>query len=141
MTTTKRPVKTLKLLTAAEILAAVDIQEEIVAVPEWKGAVRIVGLTGHERDRYEAWILQGKGKNKDVNLTQSRAKLVMLCARDAEGQRLFDEAQVIALGKKSALALQRLFDVAARLSGLDEDTLESIQDDLGNAPSDDSGSA
>jgi hypothetical protein len=133
--------KTLKLLTAAEILAAVDTQEKIVEVPEWGGSVRIVGLTGLERDRYEAWIIQGKGKNRDVNLAQSRAKLVMMCARDADGNRLFDESQVIALGKKNAKALQRVFDVAGDLSGLDEDTLEKIQDDLGNAPSDDSGSA
>jgi hypothetical protein len=37
--------------------------------------------------------------------------------------------------------MQRVFDKASALSGLDEDTLEKIQDDLGNAPSDDSGSA
>lgn len=131
----------LKLATRDEILAAVDLQEEIVQVPEWKLNVRIVGLTGSERDQYEAWIIQGKGKNRDVNLKQSRAKLVMMCAKDADGKRLFDEADLIRLGAKSALPLQRLFDVAAALSGLDEDTLEKIQDDLGNAPSDDSGSA
>lgn len=133
--------KTLKLLTRDEILAAADVQEETVQVPEWGGAVRIVGLTGSERDQYEAWIIQGKGKNRDVNLRQSRAKLVMMCAKDAEGKRLFDEADLIRLGAKSALAMQRVFDVAAALSGLDEDALEKIQDDLGNALSDDSGSA
>lgn len=131
----------LKLLTRDEIFAAVDVQEEIVAVPEWGGPVRIVGLTGSERDQYEAWIISGKGKNRDVNLRQSRAKLVMMTAKDAEGKRLFDEADLIRLGARSALALQRVFDAAAKLSGLDEDSLEKIQDDLGNAPSDDSGSA
>lgn len=133
--------KPLKLLSAAEILAVNDTQEAIVEVPEWGGSVRIVGLTGSERDRYEAWVIQGKGKNRDINLAQSRAKLVMMCARDADGNRLFDEAQVVALGKKNAKALQRVFDVAGDLSGLDDDTLEKIQDDLGNAPSADSGSA
>lgn len=131
----------LKLLGRDEILAAIDIQVENVAVPEWGGSVRIRGLSGTERDQYEAWIISGKGKNRDVNLRQSRAKLVMMCAVDTDGKRLFDEADIIRLGAKSALALQRVFDKAAALSGLDEDTLEKIQDDLGNAPSDDSGSA
>jgi len=133
--------KATTLLTRDAILAAVDIQSEDVPVPEWGGTVRIRGLSGTERDQYEAWIIQGKGKNRDVNLRQSRAKLVMMCAVDADGKRLFDEADIIRLGAKSALAMQRVFDKAAALSGLDEDTLEQIQDNLGNAPSDDSGSA
>lgn len=131
----------LKLLGRDEILAAVDLQQEDVPVPEWGGTVRIRGLSGSERDQYEAWIISGKGKNRDVNLRQSRAKLVMMCAVDVDGRRLFDEADIIRLGAKSALAMQRVFDKAAALSGLDEDALEKIQDDLGNAPSDDSGSA
>lgn len=131
----------LKLLGRDEIFAAADTQVEDVAVPEWGGSVRIRGLSGSERDQYEAWIIQGRGKNRDVNLKQARAKLVMMCAVDAEGKRIFDEADLIRLGAKSALALQRVFDKASALSGLDEDTLEKIQDDLGNAPSDDSGSA
>lgn len=133
--------KAVKLLGRDEILAAVDLQQEDVPVPEWGGTVRIRGLSGSERDQYEAWIISGKGKNRDVNLRQSRAKLVMMCAVDADGKRLFDEADIIRLGAKSALAMQRVFDKAAALSGLDEDALEKIQDDLGNAPSDDSGSA
>lgn len=131
----------LKLLGRTEILDAADTQVEDVAVPEWGGTVRIRGLSGSERDSYEAWIIQGKGKNRDINLRQSRAKLVMMCAVDADGKRLFDEADLVRLGAKSALAMQRVFDTAAALSGLDEDALEKIQDDLGNAPSDDSGSA
>lgn len=130
-----------KLLGRSEILDAVDLQQQDVAVPEWGGTVRIRGLSGAERDQYEAWIISGKGRNRDVNLRQSRAKLVMMCVVDADGKRLFDEADISRLGAKSALAMQRVFDVAAALSGLDEDTLEKIQDDLGNALSDDSGSA
>lgn len=130
-----------KLLGRDEILSAVDIQIEDVPVPEWKGTVRVRGLTGTERDQYEAWIIQGKGKNRDINLRNARAKLVMMCVVDADGKRLFDEADIVRLGARSALAMQRVFDKASALSGLDEDTLEKMQDDLGNAPSDDSGSA
>lgn len=129
------------LLGRDAILAADDTQVEDVAVPEWGGTVRIKGLTGTERDQYEAWIISGKGKNRNINLRNSRAKLVMMAVVDADGKRVFDEADIIRLGAKSALGLQRVFDKAAALSGLDEETLEKIQDDLGNAPSDASGSA
>ncbi len=129
------------LLTRDAILAAVDVQTEDVPVPEWGGTVRVRGLSGTERDGYELWIIQGKGRNRDINIRQSRAKLVALTIVDADGKRVFDEADVALLGKKSALALQRVFDKAAALSGLDEETLEKIQDDLGNDQSDDSGSA
>ena len=48
---------TMKELTAAEILGTEDIVEELVEVPEWKGTVRVRGLTGRERDAYEASLL------------------------------------------------------------------------------------
>src|SRR5574341_2352955 len=121
------------LLSRDAILAAVDVQTEDVPVPEWGGTVRVRGLTGTERDQYELWIVQGKGRNRDINIRQSRAKLVMMCVVDGDGKRLFDEADIVALGRKSALALPRVFDKAGALSGLDEETLEKIQDDLGNA--------
>jgi hypothetical protein len=123
------------------ILEVDDVQIADENVPEWGITVRIRGLTGTERDGYELWIIQGKGRNRDINIRQSRAKLVMMTIVDGEGKRVFDEADIVALGKKSALALQRVFDKAAALSGLDEETLEKIQDDLGNDPSDASGSA
>lgn len=129
------------LLSRDAILGAVDVQVEDIEVPEWGGTVRIRGLSGTERDEYEAWIISGKGRNRDINLRNSRAKLVALCVVDEQGSRVFDPGDVAALGKKSAIALQRVFDKAAALSGLDDDALEKIQDDLGNAPSDDSGSA
>ncbi|MEW6223198.1 MAG: hypothetical protein AB1627_01075 [Chloroflexota bacterium] len=129
------------LLSRDAILAAADYVTADVAVPEWGGTVRVKGLTGRERDSYEASILSGKGKNRDINLRNARAKLVVMAAIDEAGNRVFDDADVVALGQKSALALQRVFDKASELAGLDDEAIENLTAELGNDPSGDSGSA
>lgn len=129
------------LLSRDAVLAANDAATRDVEVPEWGGSVRVKGLTGVERDRYESQLIVGRGAKRDVNLTNARAKLVVMSVVDAEGAQLFDVADVATLAKKSAIALQRVFDVAAELSGLDEDAMEQLTESLGNDPSADSGSA
>jgi hypothetical protein len=119
------------------ILAAPDIKTEQVAVPEWGGTVLVRGMTGAERDEYEATLVVGKGKNRDVNMRNARAKLVVRCLVDADGKRLFGDADVAALGKKSATALERVFDVARRLSGMSDEDLEEL---MGNLPGQSDGS-
>ena len=57
-------------LTRDEILQAQDIQFEDVKVPEWNGTVRVRGLTGVERDALEASLIEGKGKDAQVNLAK-----------------------------------------------------------------------
>lgn len=115
-------------LTRDEILAADDIAEELVTVAQWKGgAVLIRGLTGAERDDFEASCIKGKGRKAEVTIQNLRAKLVALSAVDATGARLFTEQDVVALGKKSGAALARLYEVAARLSGISDDDLEELK--------------
>ena len=53
---------------------------------------------------------------------------------------MFTDGQVVALGRKNAAALQRVFRVAQRLSGLAEDEVDELTVALGNDPSVDSGS-
>lgn len=121
---------------AAEILAKPDIVFEVVRVPEWdiEGkppvAVRIQGLTGKERDAYEMSIMQGKGQNREMNVRNARAKLVQKSARLADGKHLFTEDQIRALGDKSALAMERLFDVARRLSGLTDTDVKELTENF-----------
>lgn len=47
-----------------------------------------------------------------------RASLVAECTGDASGARLFTEADVKALGQKSAKALTRVWEVATKLNGI-----------------------
>lgn len=100
-----------------------DRQYEDVTVPEWGGTVRVVGLTGIERDRMEASVV---GNGKKMNLTNFRARLCALSIVDDQGERIFADADIGALGKKSAAALDRVFSVAQRLSGLSDEDVEDL---------------
>jgi hypothetical protein len=131
----------MKELTAAEILAAEDIIEELVEVPEWKGTVRVRGLTGRERDAFEASLLDQRGRSSKTNLQNARTKLVVLAVRNADGSRMFTEAQISELSAKSAVALNRVFTKARDLAGMTEEDVEELTLGFDDAPSEPSTSA
>lgn len=122
-------------LTRDAILGARDLPTEDVEVPEWGGTVRVRGLTGTERDAFEQSIARRKGKNVELNLRNVRAKLVALSVVDEQGNRIFSEADVDALGQKSAAALDRIFRVAQRLSGLTDEDVEELTGNSLSIPS------
>lgn len=125
------------------ILGADDRRTESVYVPEWGGDVTVRGLTGVERDAYEAGIASPRPDGRQhINLRNLRARLVALACIDPEtGDRLFRDDDVEALGARSATALERVFVVARRLSGLSDDDIEGMAEGFGDAPSGDSTSA
>jgi hypothetical protein len=124
------------------ILKAEDLETEEVDVPEWGGRVRVQALSGRDRDAYEASCLQERAKGQMVhNLLNVRAKLVVRCLVDGEGNRLFADTDANALGQKSSAALDRVFEVAARLSRLNSEDVEELAGNSGAAPSGDSPSA
>lgn len=117
------------LLSKEAILAAQDVVTELVEVPEWGGSVRVRGLTGAERDAFEGETIQRNGRDVKTNTRNLRARLVVLSVVDDAGVRLFAFHDIEALGEKSARALDRIFAVAMRLSGLrDEDVAEMAED-------------
>lgn len=128
-------------LTKEQILAAHDIVTETVNVPEWGGEVRVRGLSAAERDQFEDRIVKREGKRSRVILTDIRARLTAICMVDEAGGRLFSEAEVAALTQKSAAALQRVFEVAQRLSGLTDQDAEELEKNSGIVPADDLPSA
>lgn len=116
-------------LSADQILDAKDLPCEDVEVPEWGGTVRVRGLDGAERDKFEARFVgdDGKASTKGKALELYRARLVAACVVDEQGKRLFQgDAVVRRLGEKSAVALQRVCDVAMRLSGMSEDDQKEL---------------
>jgi len=114
----------MSMLTREAILAADDLKREEVQVPEWGGAVCVTTMTGAGRDAWEQSLVGAKGA---VNITNVRARLVAYTVVDAEGQRLFTDADAEALGRKSAAALDRCAKVAQRLNGLNDTALEDAR--------------
>lgn len=127
-------------LSAGDILSANDIIEELVLVPEWKtkegrDTVRVRALTGTERDAFEASIVNARGPNREQNLRNVRAKLVYLSVVKPDGSRLFTESQIPQLGAKSAAALNRVWNVAQRLSGISDEEVKELALGFDDAPS------
>jgi len=120
----------MELLTRDQILNAQDLDSEDVAVPEWGGTVRVRALSGAERDNFEASITERKGRKTRMNLANLRARLVQLCVVDQKGKSLFRRTDIDALGKKSAAALDRVFDVCRRLSGMTEEDIEEMTENF-----------
>lgn len=124
------------VLAREDILAVSDIEIELVNVPEWGGSVYVKGMTGSERDQFESSIISlgSNGKAQKLNLTDSRAKLCSMTICDQTGKKLFSLADVKALTEKSAAALQRVFMVAQRLSGLGEEDIKELMEGLEERP-------
>jgi hypothetical protein len=122
-------------LTREQILGAQDLETRAVACPEWGGDVLVRALTGTQRDALEASVLQD---GKVRNLENFRARLLASAIVNDQGARLFKESDVLALGGKNAAVLDRLYAVAARLSGISQDDLEDLVGNSGGGPSGDS---
>ena len=122
-------------LSRKDILKAVDIKTETVPVPEWGGDVMVRGLNGLERDWFESSIVDFKASDKNhtvMTLDNVRAKLIVLTAVDEDGELLFASEDVEALGRKSASALQRVFEAAQRLSGLTKEDVAELAKNSGS---------
>lgn len=98
------------------ILKADDRRREEVEVPEWGGSVFIGVLSGSERDVFETSILEANKSGRGYSNIRARLAALTIC--DDNGERLFSEDDVEALGQKSSKALDRVFEAAQRINGL-----------------------
>ena len=137
--------ESMNYLTRDDILKREDIFIEEVEVPEWGGTVRVRGMSGVERDAFEnSFLVEAAPQNgqrrrkrqtaKKASLDNARAKLCAWCIVDGDGNRMFTDADVVALGAKSAAALDRVSEVAQELSGITEDDVEVLAQEMVEHP-------
>lgn len=117
----------MKYLNRDAILNAKDIKTQEVDVPEWGGIVLVKSLNGIERDKFEASIYEFKGTNVKYNRDNIRAKLIVQTVVDENLNPVFSIADVEGLGKKSAAALDKVFAVAQKLSGISAEDVEELE--------------
>ena len=119
-------------LSKDDILAAADLPTEDVEVPEWGGTVRVQGMSGEQRDAFEASIQKKTADGSmELDALDFRAKLAARVMVDEKGARLFTNSEVKQLSKKSAKPLQRIFEVGQRLSGMSDDDVASLEGNSG----------
>ena len=128
-------------LTKDQILSCQDRQIEKVLTPEWgeDGHIYVLSLTGKERDRFEAGsvLKDRKSGEYDVKMDNLRARLVTMTACTESGELLFSRDDVKQLGQRNAAVISRIYDVAARLSGITKQDLEELVKNSEAVPNED----
>lgn len=112
-------------LSRDQILAAQDVRFETIAVPAWGGDVRIRSMTGAARDEYDLWMYK-QGQDGGEVLRNLRAKLLAISIVDEAGEPIFTEADVDELGKKSAAAVELVYERINELNALDRKSIEAL---------------
>ena len=105
-----------RILSKAEILAAEDLPVEVVATPEWGGAVKVRGMSAEGRLQYVE-----KTRAADGSIDLEKATYYAVIYGVVEPQ--FTEADIPELKKRSAAVLDRISRVWLRLSGIGEEEL------------------
>ena len=114
------------MLTKDDILNADDLTEVTVSVPEWSGDVIVKSMSGVDRDEWERSIYHDGIKDFD----NIRAKLCAMSIVDESSKKLFTMADIRTLGGKSGKALDRVFTVAKKLSGIGKQEILSLKKNL-----------
>lgn len=114
---------------AKAILDSDDLRISKVTINEWKDSsgnpvtIGIRVMRVEERDAYEReWI----GK-REQGVENFRSKYLAKCLCHPEtGERLFTDADVAALAKKSAAVVSRLFELATSHNAMTEADVETL---------------
>ncbi len=109
-------------LIASQIIEASDLAALKVTVNEWGGDVYIRLMTVGERDAHELeWL-----NNKEKGVDNFRSKFLARCLSDAKGVRLFSDAEVPLLSKKSCVVMHRLWTQAMAHNALSGEDVQAI---------------
>jgi len=118
--------ETIMALTREQILGVKDFTIESVEVPEWGGLVYLRSLKGKGRDAFEGSRVRITDEKKvEMVHDNTRARLLSMTLCDEQGTLLFSEEDVEILGDKNAAVLDKLFEVAQRMSGLRPQDVEA----------------
>lgn len=114
------------MLTRDQILSAQDLNVEEVEVKEWGGKIRLRCLTGKEREDLAQLFVEAQQKKQSI-VPFYKERLLIMSIVDQNNDNIFKESDIEALSNKNPIVLQRLFDVAQKLSGLAEAELEEVK--------------
>ena len=70
--------------------------------------------------------MQGRGRNRRINLRNIRARLLARALCNADGSRKCSDGDAAWLGTKNAAVIDRLFSTAQRLSGVRDEDVEEL---------------
>jgi hypothetical protein len=112
-----------KILSVEDILTAPDIQERVVEVPEWGGAVKIKSFTKARQIQLRAQAIDPKGE-----VDSERMELLMFVEGVVEPK--FGAEHIDLLKGKSASAMDRVLSAILDLGGLTPERQAEMERDF-----------
>ncbi len=109
-----------------EAILAAELAFEDVAVPEWGGTVRVREMTAAEREQFAQTYARRDKAAEEGREFSIQGALVAMCVVDANGARLFSDDEVAVLALKSGVAIDRIYDVAYKLSKIGSGATDEI---------------
>jgi hypothetical protein len=97
-----------------EVILGMGRPREIVAVPEWGGAVTVTQLAYTDRLEFDRWQAEQPADSDDVLLG-----LLTFAIVDEQGKRVLALDDIPELRAKGALTIRALIDAAVRLNTRD----------------------
>ena len=111
-----------------QILGVIDLPLKEIAVPAWGDDVTVWLRTMSVAERDRMFMLARDLSTGQLDPENFRAKVLVFCICDAEGNRLFREDEADLLGQKSAEAIVLLYNEARALNKLDRSETETVED-------------
>ena len=108
-----------------KILAAQDIKNEQVYIPEWDVTIEVRTMTGTQRAQVIKTAVDEKG---NINTDSIYPELLIATCFDPNTSKpIFTEKDKTALNNKSGAVLERLGQIAMTLSGLTKESIEEAE--------------
>lgn len=108
-----------------KILAADDIQVELVEVPEWDVIVEVRGMSGNDRSRI---IEVASSEEGGISIGRLYAETVIAATFDPDtGERVFGDGDVDALLSKASAPIDRIATVGMRLARMEAGATEAAK--------------
>ena len=111
-----------------------------VEVPEWPemGDLYVKNMTGKSRDNYEAAMYEAREKFKETGqgsiIENIRACTIVASACHKDGTLIWEPEEAADLGDKTALVLDRIYNVATKLSGITAKDIADMEKSLEEDP-------
>ena len=129
-------------VTRDDILKADDLPSEAIDIPQWGGSVTVRTMTGTDRDEFHRVIQKRRSSDDDdqMDMRGLKAMLLQRTITNGNGELMFKVSDLAALGAKSPVAIDLVYDLAARLNGLSAEDVEELVGNSSRTASGDSGS-
>lgn len=108
------------------ILARKSVPLKQKRVEAFGGTVIVQEMRAREKDAYEQSMVAGRGKNQSVNITNGRAKLVVLSVVDEAGARIFTDEDIASLGELPVADIDRICEAAQEMSAVSDEDIKKI---------------